>query len=53
MYLIGYDIGSSSITAPLIEAQSGKTLRVVQHPSLDKDILSHQSSWAEHEPEDW
>ena len=53
MYLLGYDIGSSSIKAALIDAKSGETLQVVQHPQLELDIISRQVDWAEQHPEIW
>ena len=53
MYLLGYDIGSSSIKAALIEAGSQKVVALVQHPSTEMDIAAPQPGWAEQEPEVW
>lgn len=53
MYLLGYDIGSSSIKVALIEAQSHATVDVLQYPENDFDIIARQSGWAEQQPELW
>jgi xylulokinase len=53
MYLLGYDIGSSSIKAALVEAQRGETLHVTHYPATELDMLSHQAGWAEQHPELW
>ncbi|MFT7035998.1 MAG: xylulokinase [Cyclobacteriaceae bacterium] len=53
MYLIGYDIGSSSIKAALVDSASGKTLGVAQYPDSEMDIISRQQGWAEQQPELW
>lgn len=53
MYLLGYDIGSSSIKAALVEVQSGKEAVVVQSPATEMKMLAHQPGWAEQHPEDW
>jgi len=53
MYLLGYDIGSSSIKAALIEIKTGKTVSRVQHPKVEMDMLALHPGWAEQEPEDW
>ena len=53
MYLLGYDIGSSSIKAALINADTGKTISRVQHPAIEMEMTAHQPGWAEQEPEDW
>lgn len=46
MYLIGYDIGSSSIKAALVDAETGKTMQVVQYPEIEMDIISQQEGWS-------
>ena len=53
MYLIGYDLGSSSIKAALVEVESGKTLAVENYPEVEMEIISHELGWAEQEPETW
>ncbi len=53
MYLIGYDIGSSSIKAGLVEIESGKQAAVVSYPEHEMDMISRQSGWAEQQPESW
>lgn len=53
MYLLGYDIGSSSIKAALVEAESGKTVKIVQYPETEMDIIAEQLGWAEQDPEVW
>lgn len=53
MYLLGYDIGSSSIKAALVEASTGKALSIQQYPEREMDIISRQTGWAEQQPEVW
>ncbi len=53
MYLLGYDIGSSSIKAALVDARSGRQLAVAQSPSTEMDMLAQQAAWAEQHPETW
>ncbi len=53
MYLIGYDIGSSSIKAALFDATSNETVAIVQYPDSEMDMISRQSGWAEQQPEVW
>ena len=53
MYLIGYDIGSSSVKASLVDAQSGKCLASAFYPKQEAPIISHQSGWAEQDPAMW
>lgn len=53
MYLIGYDIGSSSVKACIVDAQSGKTLGNAFYPKQEAPILSHKAGWAEQDPESW
>ncbi|HAD14956.1 MAG TPA: carbohydrate kinase [Saprospirales bacterium] len=53
MYLIGYDIGSSSVKAALVDASTGKTLGIEQYPEQEMPIVAPQPDWAEQHPEDW
>lgn len=53
MYLLGYDIGSSSIKVALVNAHNRAIVKVVQSPENEMDILSPQAGWAEQHPETW
>ena len=53
MYLIGYDIGSSSVKASIIDASTGKCLGSAFYPKQEMSIKAVKSGWAEQEPEDW
>lgn len=53
MYLLGYDIGSSSIKAALVDARTNKQVGVLQYPESPMDMIARQSGWAEQQPEIW
>ncbi len=53
MYLLGYDVGSSSIKAALIDAQTGRTLASAVSPKQEMEILSPHSGYAEQHPQVW
>ncbi len=53
MYSIGYDIGSSSIKAALIETATGKSVAVVNEPETEMEMLAVKNGWAEQHPDDW
>lgn len=53
MYLLGLDIGSSSIKIALVDSTSGKALGVVQSPDTEMVIIAHETGWAEQSPELW
>lgn len=53
MYFVGYDIGSSSVKASIIEGISGKYITSAFYPKQEMNIISHQSGWAEQNPEEW
>lgn len=53
MYLLGYDIGSSTIKAALIDAQTKVVLGLSIYPENELDIISRQQGWAEQQPEVW
>lgn len=53
MYLIGYDIGSSSVKAALVDAETGNTLVRTQYPDREMDIQAAKAGWAEQHPDQW
>lgn len=53
MYLLGYDVGSSSVKASLVDAQSGKCVATAFYPKNEAPIISSKAGWAEQEPEMW
>lgn len=53
MYFIGFDIGSSSVKAALVDTRSGKSLAVVNVPKKEMGMTAHENGWAEQEPNDW
>jgi xylulokinase len=52
-YLMGYDIGSSSVKASVIDIDSGDLIASASSPEIEMDIISKQNGWAEQNPEDW
>ena len=53
MYYIGFDIGSSSIKAALVEISTGKCIGVIQEPKTEMSMLALKNGWAEQNPEEW
>ncbi|PWJ41897.1 xylulokinase [Sediminitomix flava] len=53
MYFLGYDIGTSSVKASIIEADTGKLEASAYFPKEEQPITSHQTAWAEQDPEMW
>lgn len=53
MYLLGYDIGSSSVKVCLIEASSGKIVATDFSPKKEMKIVALNPGWAEQNPNDW
>lgn len=53
MYLLGYDIGSSSVKASLVDAQSGKCVASAFYPKSEAAIIAVKPGWAEQEPASW
>lgn len=52
-YLLGYDIGTSSVKASIVDAETGHTVASAQYPDAEAPITSKQAGWAEQEPEMW
>ena len=53
MYLLGYDIGSSSVKASLVDSQSGKCVASAFFPESEAPIMAVKPGWAEQEPSSW
>ena len=53
MYLLGYDIGSSSVKASLINAETGKCVASAFYPKTEAEIMAVRSGWAEQNPDSW
>lgn len=51
--LLGYDLGSSSIKATLISAQTGEVVASATYPKQEMSMISKKLGWAEQKPEDW
>ena len=53
MYLLGYDIGSSSVKASLVDAQSGACVASAFYPKSEAPIKAVRAGWAEQAPDAW
>ncbi|MDE7386651.1 MAG: carbohydrate kinase [Muribaculaceae bacterium] len=53
MYLLGYDIGSSSVKAALVDAVTGKCVASDFFPKNEAPIKALRQGWAEQEPANW
>lgn len=52
-YLLGYDLGSSSVKASLVNAQTGECAATDFFPKKEMEIISVKAGWAEQNPEIW
>lgn len=52
-FLLGLDIGSSSIKASVVDADTGKAVASAQSPSEEMEMLAPRHGWAEQDPEMW
>ncbi len=53
MYLLGYDLGSSSVKAALLEVESGKCVASAFYPEEEMPIDAPKEDWAEQDPNIW
>lgn len=53
MYLLGYDIGSSSVKASLVNVETGKCAASAFFPKTEAPILAVKQGWAEQDPQSW
>jgi xylulokinase len=52
-YLLGYDVGSSSVKASLVEVESGSCVATAFYPKSEAPIKAVRAGWAEQDPEAW
>ena len=53
MFLLGYDIGSSSVKASIIEAEGGKLISSAFSPREEMAVNAIHQGWAEQDPDLW
>ncbi|MFC2090694.1 xylulokinase [Bacteroidota bacterium] len=53
MYLLGYDVGSSSVKASIIDTETGRCVASAFNPKQEMTISAEKSGWAEQNPETW
>jgi xylulokinase len=53
MFLLGFDIGSSSVKATLLDANTGKTVITTSSPDTELEISAPKQGWAEQHPDTW
>lgn len=53
MYLLGYDLGSSSVKASLVSIETGVCIASAFSPKEEMPMLASQAGWAEQEPDMW
>lgn len=52
-YLLGYDLGSSSVKASIIDADTGQVTASAQSPSEEMSMIALRPGWAEQDPATW
>lgn len=53
MYLLGVDVGSSSVKASLVSIDSGKCVSSAFFPKSEAKISAPKPGWAEQDPQSW
>ena len=52
-YLLGFDVGSSSVKASLVDADNGQCAATAFYPETEAPIKAVKAGWAEQSPDDW
>ena len=52
-YLLGFDVGSSSVKASLVDTDSGQCTATAFYPETEAPIKAVKAGWAEQSPDDW
>ncbi len=51
--LMGYDVGSSSVKATLLDAGTGRVLASATSPDRELEMIAKKPGWAEQHPDTW
>ncbi len=51
--LLGFDVGSSSIKATLMDSQTGAVIGSATSPEKELEIIAKKPGWAEQHPQTW
>ena len=52
-YLLGFDVGSSSVKASLTDVDSGEIVASAFYPDHEAPIMAVKTGWAEQDPQMW
>ncbi|MBR1462659.1 MAG: carbohydrate kinase [Prevotella sp.] len=52
-YLLGFDVGSSSVKASLVDVESGSCVASAFYPEKEAQIIAVKTGWAEQDPQTW
>ena len=52
-FLLGFDVGSSSVKASLVNADTGVCVASAFYPEKEAPILAVKAGWAEQDPQMW
>lgn len=52
-YLLGYDLGSSSVKVSIVDSRTGKIVATAQSPAEEMPMMAVKPGWAEQDPEMW
>ncbi|MDN5554881.1 xylulokinase [Prevotella sp.] len=52
-YLLGFDVGSSSVKASLVDVETGEISATAFYPEKEAPIIAVKAGWAEQNPQMW
>lgn len=52
-FLLGFDVGSSSVKASLVDVESGEIASSAFYPEKEAPIMAVKAGWAEQDPQMW
>lgn len=52
-YLLGFDLGSSSVKASVLDSETGKLVVSATSPKVEMEMQAVKPGWAEQDPEMW